>query len=255
MLQSPILMLPDADVDSRVFEPQRKSFPNMVAVDWLLNREDESLESFADRCVEQWMSRTEPAIDIVQPYLLGGIGLGGVVALEMALNSRLIDRPPTAVLLIGSCRSWEVLPDRFRRRVEFLTKLPRRLSRALLSTSLVSLLANREKMDREFNQLVSRVRQSTSWEVLWNRCQMCFRWHRQAVDIERAAFRVHQIHGRRDQRFPAPYPEAATLVLDGGHWINLSHASAVNNWIDAIVRDQELARSGSKMPTATNPHE
>lgn len=251
MHETQILMLPDVDVDSRIWEPQRQAFPHLIVDDWLDIQTGESFSDYALRCVDQWLVGAAAVVDIRHPYMLGGVGLGGVLALEMAMSHKLNSQSPTAVLLVGSCRSWDALPVWASHKP--IDKFPPWLVRTLQSIWRTKTLDSQQPMNRELAQRVKKLQAAIPTEAVIRRVRLCASWEREGVDVARAPFRTHQIHGRRDTRILPPKALDATLILDGGHWINLSHHVAVNNWIEAIVRDQELLRRGSKVPRSEEP--
>lgn len=84
------------------------------------------------------------------------------------------------------------------------------------------------------------------WQWIVRSASMCKGWRRDTCDVVRAPFPVHQIHGRTDRLVPPPSAKVATLLLDGGHFLCLTHAAALNNWIEAIVLELESSQSGNR---------
>ena len=77
MSESPrLVLLPGMGADERMFEEQRAAFPGLIVPPWLPARKRESLRDYAARMAE--------TIRVERPFYLGGVSMGGMVALEMA---------------------------------------------------------------------------------------------------------------------------------------------------------------------------
>src|SRR5688572_671154 len=88
--------------DARMFEGQREAFPDLYVPPWIDPRGRETLPEYAQRIAE----RTAAEVGDAEGQLfVGGVSLGGMVALEAARHLR-----PRAVFLIASCRSWRPVP-------------------------------------------------------------------------------------------------------------------------------------------------
>src|ERR1043165_10147598 len=71
-----LLLLPGMGADERLLAPQRAEFPDLVVPRWIPALRGESLADYARRLA----SSLGPA----QDRWIGGVSLGGMVALEMA---------------------------------------------------------------------------------------------------------------------------------------------------------------------------
>jgi len=69
-----LVLLPGAGASGALFEPLRRSFERLVVPPWLTPLRRESLEDYGRR-----MAATIPC---EEPFYLGGVSFGGMVALE-----------------------------------------------------------------------------------------------------------------------------------------------------------------------------
>src|SRR3954471_8307444 len=87
-----LLRVPELGSSPALFERQRAAFPQLEVPPWLPTRRRESLRDYAARMAD--------TIDPAGPMILGGVSIGGMLAIEMAQRIR-----PGCVLLIASCRT------------------------------------------------------------------------------------------------------------------------------------------------------
>lgn len=235
-----LLMLPGLAADGRVLAAQREHFSQLIVPEWpTFPESDRDPKKFAQKCWDAWT--TGPAtIPNDQPYILGGICFGGIIAIEVARIAHQLGRPPAAVLLISSCRSWQAVPRWYGRWADWSDKLPRWIASKLFVRRQITQSLRRDVANPHTVNLVEAMYQSTDWQQL----QMCTRlmaaWRGDEVDANTAPFPIHQLHGRLDSLLPLPSPKHATLLLDAGHWMTAMQPETVNNWIEAIARDALL---------------
>ncbi len=208
-----LVLLPGMGADRRLFQPQRAAFPELEVPDWLPPEPSESLESYGRRMAA--------AIDPTPPLWLGGVSLGGMVALGMARRVR-----PEAVFLIGSCRSGRAVPGYLR----FLERLSRPLpTRAIeLSWVLAPLVAGKvEALDRHQRQLAIEMLRDTPTAFV--------RWASRALVAWSCAddltCPVYHIHGDRDRLLPLARVRPDRVVQGAGHLLSLTHPDAVNAFL------------------------
>jgi thioesterase domain-containing protein len=238
-----LLMLPGLGSDERLFAAQRERFPKMTVPEWPSLKEPiRNPKEFAQRCWEDWATR--PAIlDTDQPYILGGTSVGGIVAIELAWLAHQLGKPPAAVLLISSCRSWQAVPRWYGRWAEWSVRLPKWIASKLFVRRQITQSLASDAASPQTAQLVEAMYQSAEWQQLQMFAQLMAAWRRDEADTNHAPFPIHQLHGRLDVLLDKPSPKHATLLLDAGHWMLATHADTVNNWIDAILRDLTLKRN------------
>jgi pimeloyl-ACP methyl ester carboxylesterase len=245
----PLLLLPGVGADQRQFTEQRRHFSQLQVPPWPdpfkfdeapMPEAQPSLDDYAQQCWKLWSSSESGLIPQQTPYFIGGSSFGGMLALELAWLGAASGNPPVGVLLIGSCRSWDAVPLWYSRWSNWSSTLPAWICKKLFYKRHIAASLRSEPLDAEGGRLISAMIRGNDWRQLNTFVSIMTRWRRDSVDCLRAPFAIHQIHGRADTVLSVPSPKEATLLLAAGHWITISHAGAVNRWIDAILRDAEL---------------
>lgn len=236
--KTPLILLPGLGCDKRCYAPQSNYFQNTIHP--VLPQEDltDTLQTFAQKCVQKWVDGSEKVFDISKPFVLGGTGLGGMLALEVALEiSKHVK--PTAVLLIGSARSKSYIPPSFRFQAKLANLAPEFLGRWQLK-QMWKALAKKESISADHTRLMQEMARDVSWKSFLWQLKAIATWNRDRQDFESAGFPIHQIHGRLDRLLIVPAVEDATLLLNSQHLITLSAVDQVNRWIESIIRNIDL---------------
>ena len=203
-------MLPGLGADAKMYEPQRRRWPDLHVPAWIEPQRGESLASYAKR-----MAQT---IDTTQPFFLGGCSMGGMVALEMA---RHID--PLAVFLIGSCRSGMAVSPVARRCASLRHVVPDIVVRMGVKTAWS--LYQRLPMCRLVRNAIcpdmspTFIKWATGAIVSWR------------FDGELKA-PVYHLHGGRDYVLLLRRVEPDCVVPDAMHMPNMTHADIVNAYLE-----------------------
>ncbi len=206
------VFIPGLGADSRLFDAQRKAFPNSVTPSWLAPYKDEPLAHYARRWAQH--------LKLKKGCVLVGISFGGMVALEMAAWIR-----PQAVLLIGSCRHPSSVPWtlRFMGSFRVWPKLAKALAR--LNPSVRGWFLGVSK-GVQLDLLMKMFRESPDDFLIWT-VNAIRRWN----GFDGKFSPVRQIHGRQDRLIPCRNVEPDAVIEDGGHTIILTHPAEVNSFI------------------------
>lgn len=208
-----LILLPGLGADKGLFGPQRPVFPHLEVPPWPVHRDGESLADYARR-----MCAT---IDVAEPFYLGGVSFGGMVAQELARHLR-----PAAVFLIASGRSGRCVAPHLRYFGEFMKVLPRRTFSAGqgLSRLFVEKFGRLTAAQRaQFEAMLSDVQPSfVRWGIL-----AILDWPG-AVDLPMP---VHHIHGAEDQLIPIDKVDPDEVVPGAGHLVNVTHPAVVNRFL------------------------
>lgn len=210
----PLILLSGMGADERVFRRQREQFSNLRLPGWIPPQRGDDLPRYAQRLAKH--------VDPGGPCFVGGVSLGGMIAIEMArhLDCR-------GCLLIASVRCPRELPWRARVMRPAATLLPpgsggvpplaARLALAVAGRFLgpvpKSLLRQLADADRNFLRWASMA--ILQWKP-----------HRDSLAIP-----VRQIHGDRDHVLPHRLTTPDRLVHGGGHVLPMTHAEEVNQFL------------------------
>jgi pimeloyl-ACP methyl ester carboxylesterase len=221
-----LLLFPGLGADSRMLEPQRRAFPHAETPNWIPHVPGESLRGYVERFAR--------SLAIDSPAILGGVSMGGMVALEMA---RIV--PARCVILIASCRH--------PRATNPLLRLSERLTRPLPSILLDKgrvlaplFLGRGGRLGAPERKLLVRMARDLPVPFL--------RWAPRAVlawqGCEDPGVPVYHIHGDRDIVFALRRVRPDRVVPGGIHVLNLSHPDEVNAFIGECIQ-RSIAPEGS----------
>jgi pimeloyl-ACP methyl ester carboxylesterase len=221
-LPARLILLPGLGANHKLFAYQKRVFRQSVETPDLIAPASphESLRSYALRFAEQL--RSEPGDD--RPLIVGGVSLGGMVALEMAeaVGAK-------AVVLISSCRRDRAVPLRTRIAELLGRPVPTSITpKVLTALSLPFALVN--ELDDDGFAILKEMAGEVDPAVL--------KWGGGAVtDWEhdgRWPVPIHQIHGAHDKIIP-PIGDEDRLIPDGGHLIVITHDLAVNQYLVEVA--------------------
>ncbi len=218
-----LVLLPGLGTDARLFGAQRAAFPALEVPDWIEPRAREPLAGYAQRLAAR--------IDPSSPLVIGGVSLGGMLALEMARHL-----PARRVVLIGSCTHPRAVSPALR----WVERLSRPWPTGLLErlTILAPLFVGLGgTVPREGRRLLARMAQEVPAAFI--------RWGARAI-LEwpggpDPGVPVTHIHGGRDWVIPRGRVEPTHTIPEGSHVLNLSHPKAVNEFLRGCLRDAEGA--------------
>jgi pimeloyl-ACP methyl ester carboxylesterase len=210
-----LYMIPGTGTDRRMFAPQLEYIPEMIVPSWLAPRNlKEPLESYAQRLAD--------TIDTSEPFVLGGVSLGGMIAQEMAHRIK-----PEAVILISTCSSYKDLPLVWRVTGKFTRLLPDSVVK--FSFGLLAKAARRTHLKRK----------ETYAAMLEEMPPHLVRWQSGAATewklTKPLPMRVFQIHGKKDMVIPIKNVTPGKVVQNGSHLINVTHEGEVNQFISQCL--------------------
>ncbi len=216
-----LILLPGVGADARLFEFQRKAFPDLLVPDWLPPLPSESLPDYGLRMADAMA----PLFEDHGPVVLGGVSFGGMVAYEAARHVR-----PAVVVQIASCRSRHAVRGLLRTAQPVASvALPGVLRAAkVLSPLALELLTHLKTKQRNF--LVEMFREADSGFMKWALAAI-LAWEPSPPPETP----VRQIHGSRDLLLPVANAEPDEVVPGGGHLINMTHPAEVNAFIQKAI--------------------
>jgi len=211
-----LIMLPGMGVDARLFEPQRRVFPNLEVPAWIEPQPRETLTDYARR----WARPIDPG----PPFYLGGVSLGGMVAYLAARHLK-----PRAVFLIATCRSGRAISRAFKVGESISRALPDWVLRRLRGPA-ANFVARLDDCAPQHRRLLHDIAIDCSIPFQRWAGRAMARWAGDG-DSGEPGVPVHQIHGGQDRLIPLIPGEPDHVIPDGGHLINLTHADQVNRFI------------------------
>lgn len=212
MSNSPRLyFIPGLGADHRIFAHQQEAFPEGVFLDWLEPKGEKTLSDYAVRMLEK--------IDQREPFILVGMSMGGMMAVEMARRSH----PQHVILLASAKNRWE-LPWH----VRVLRYLPvHRVVNPRLLPLIGGLLRRKRVSKQSFGVLDEMFKEMSPRFVRWGMDRI-IRWKHTAPH---PGCPWTHVHGSKDHVLPIKNI-TATQVIDGGnHYLNLEHHDKVNQII------------------------
>lgn len=206
-----LYMIPGTACDWRMYLPQQEVF-DVAVPEWLPPAHVK--EPMAD-----YAKRLAAAIDVSQPFFLGGVSLGGMLAQEMALHCQ-----PKALILIATCKSSRAVFWFQRVYGNILRHLPNLLLRGMqhFTAWLVPLVPTRRAYARPLAQMMLDIPLPLlRWQIY-----AATHWALSAS----ASVPTYQLHGRQDIIISCR-KSGASQTMKGGHFISVTHAAEVNGFI------------------------
>ena len=182
---------------------------------WLTPEKDEALEAYAKRMAKQ--------IPDANPILMG-LSFGGMLCIEIA---KLI--PVEKVILISSIPSYKQMPLWMRA----LGKL--KLNKIIPIHSYTKVLEPVQNyhigaVTKEEKEIVRRYRQNVSQELLDWSVNAILNWKN-----DWQPQKLYHIHGDADRIFPLKKVQPDYVVKGGTHFMILSKAKEVNEYLSMLV--------------------
>lgn len=180
-------------------------------IDWLEPEKHEALEHYARRMAE--------SIDQHQPFVLVGLSFGGLMAIEI---SKLVHAEK--LILISSISNRSQLPPYYK----FIGKL------GLQRSPVIHLLKNKSGIlhwffgtkSKRLKEYLNEMIEGTSINYLAWSLDQIVHW-KQTIKPQHV---VH-IHGGNDKLFPIRFIEADRVIDRAGHFMVVTHAKEVSQFI------------------------
>ncbi|QDT38593.1 alpha/beta fold hydrolase [Stratiformator vulcanicus] len=241
MTSSRLILFPPPGADERLVAPQREAIPDLIVPEWLQPEENELLADYADRLVEIRLGGATGVIDKDEPIYVGGISFGGPVAIEVTRQLQRRNVTPRGLLLVGSVRHYDAIPEKFRLRQDMRKSLPARIVRDVLVGPVTTMFTAIDRLAPEHIGLVRSMAREADLELLGWAAEGIAKWSFTNGDAGELTTPLHQIHGERDRVLPVRAGDADVVIAGGGHLINLSNADEVNRFLlDRLEEDQPL---------------
>jgi pimeloyl-ACP methyl ester carboxylesterase len=185
---------------------------HMNFVEWIAPLDNEKIPEYASRLV--------PQIDTSHPFMLVGVSLGGIVAVEIAKRFH-----PVATVIIGSIPIAAHLPRyyAFGQSLGLLDLLPGSFFKKASSAKRLFTLEKKE--DKELLRQI--IRDGSADFIKWA-MKAVIKWENKEMPQP-----LWHIHGTSDEVFPIRLTRPSHTIRRAGHLLIMTHAEEVN----AILRD------------------
>ncbi len=223
-----LILLPGLAADARLFEPQRRAFPNLEVLPWLDPLPDERIESYAQRMAGQVRPDS-------RPLFIGGVSFGAIVALEAARHLR-----TDGVFLIGGGLSSRMITWPFRWMCHLAPLAPLPIVPWLLKLFPLGLDLIEDLTDEQ-KQLYVRMSQATPPAMIRWGAHAMTRWEFTGPPPAP----MHVIHGHDDRIVRPKRLRIDHTVVGGRHLISLSHPDEVNAFLADKMAVATAARSST----------
>lgn len=201
--------------DDRMFTHIRPPEGYQAAhIHWIPPQKNEALGDYAARLIAQ--------IDTSEPFVLIGLSLGGIMAVEIAKRI-----PPLCTIIISSIPLSTHLPPYFR--VAGQLGLGRIAPATLLkaATSVKHFLTMKTPSNRRLIQ-----------SVIWSGDDKFIHWALNAVlewNNTEIPSPLYHVHGARDEVFPIGFTQPTHIIPKAGHMFLLSQPEEVNNLLPLLL--------------------
>ncbi len=177
----------------------------------------ESLPDYALRLTEQ--------IDTSQPFVLVGLSLGGIMAVEIAKRF-----PPKCTILISSIPLSSQMPPFYRLGASLgLTQIvPPSFVKA--ATAVKHFLTMKEAEKRKI--MFDVIRSGDDDFIRWG-LEAVLKWENTTIPQP-----LYHIHGSRDEIFPISRTRPTHIVQKGSHMIVMSRTEEINALLSEILGEQ-----------------
>jgi pimeloyl-ACP methyl ester carboxylesterase len=210
-----VYFIPGLGADHRLFTHLRLPEGHQPAyIYWIPPHKDEKLNDYAGRLAEQ--------IDHTKPFILVGISLGGILAVEIAKRY-----PPVSTIIISSIPVTAHLPKYY--------QLAHRLGLGKLVPAsflkMASAIKHSLTMRSPHNRKLMRdiIRSGDDHFIHWA-LNAVLEWDNSTIPQP-----LFHIHGTRDEIFPISLTKPTHIIPKGRHMLSISRPDTVNKIFREII--------------------
>lgn len=227
-----LILFPGLGADERLLMRQRAHFGDRLVIPaWPKPLALEGLLEFAGRWALEASAGRVAGVSLTPPYYIGGVSFGGMFAISAAAH---LSPAPAGLFLIASARNRHALPGRTRFLEATLSRWPAPMLRAIMR-SFAGLIVKRERLSPEHESLVRAMAADAGVPLARWQGRACVGWRQQERSVRATGgglIPIHQLHGDRDWILPLVKSDADEVVRGAGHLVNMTHAEAVNRYLD-----------------------
>ncbi|HMJ48003.1 MAG TPA: alpha/beta hydrolase [Ferruginibacter sp.] len=201
--------------DSRVFNNIKlPGGYEPIYLDWITPQEKETLKSYA--------LRLSGKIDPTQHFVLVGLSMGGMIAIEIAKLY-----PPVTTIIVSSIPNSDQFPPHFRLAgyLGLHTLIPARLFKSL---SIINRYFNPDT--REDKIILKQIIKDSDPRFIKWAIGAILSWRNHIIPQP-----LLQIHGSADRLLPARYTNPTHLISNGGHLMIMNKANELNKILEEAL--------------------
>lgn len=218
LMPRPFFLLPDFASDHRLFDEQIREFPHLRTPSWIRPHDGEDLSAYAERFA-RWLNFPSGAV-------IGGVGFGAVVALEMARKPYVRDHLGGLVLISGY-RSRRAVSMGFKMKAFVNSRVSDKVLRKRLVKTAASV--NEDGLNRRAKERLMEMAKRADLEFYRWAVSQTANWRFNGPEVDFANVPVLQIHGKYNRVVPSA--GNPSVQLEGGHLVQYTHAPQVNDTI------------------------
>jgi pimeloyl-ACP methyl ester carboxylesterase len=183
-------------------------------VHWIPPQKTEPLPDYAHRLIDQ--------IDTTEPFVLVGLSLGGIMAVEIAKRIH-----PACTIIISSVPLSDQLPGYYK--LAGKLGLGKLVSASFLkaATTIKHSLTMKSPANRQLMRSI--IAAGDDQFIKWALTAV-LEWNNKEIPSP-----FYHIHGTRDEIFPIHLTHPTHVVQKGGHMFVMSQPEAVNNILEEII--------------------
>lgn len=183
-------------------------------IHWIPPQKEEKLKDYALRLAEQ--------IDLKKPFMLVGLSLGGIMAVEIAKRY-----PPVCTIIISSVPVTAHLPKYYQ--LAYRLGLGKLVPASLLkmAATVKHSLTMRSPLNRKLMRDI--IRSGDDHFIRWA-LNAVLEWENTTIPHP-----FFHIHGTRDEVFPINLTKPTHIVPKGRHMLLMSRPETVNNILREII--------------------
>lgn len=185
-----------------------------IHINWIPPQDKETLRAYAIRLADQ--------IDLSKPFLLVGLSMGGMMAVEIAKRF-----PPVCTILISSIPVAAHLPRYYKAAVKIKANNIIRPSLIKAAAKFIYALTRRPSPTRKL--MYSMLEEGNDHFLKWAMVAIP-EW-----DNDKIPHPFYQIHGTRDKVLPIHLTHPTHIIPKAGHALILSHPSTINTTLSEIL--------------------
>ncbi len=209
-----VYILSGLGVDERVFKNIDFGKFNPIFIKWIQPKTHESIESYANRLLEQITSK--------QPILIG-LSFGGMMAVEIG---KLIETDK--IILLSSAKTKKEIPNYYKLsgKLNLHNLLP---SIVLKQNNIVTnwFFGTNQKSEKD---LLTQILKDTDSKLLKWSIDKIVKWKNDFIP-----YNVVHIHGNKDKILPINFVECDYVIENAGHFMTMTNADEISKLLQKII--------------------